>query len=341
MTTSTTSPVVTGFEPMGSSFIDAENGWVLGATGCQSCAGLEESTNGGTSWNALSAPPFPLGSYSTASDAVSDVYFANQEDGFLYGPSLEVTLDGGHTWSHADVPSASQVIGEDGYAFDLSQSEEATLWRTSIGSNTWSPVALPASTGAFQIAAQGGTIVLLRSGTQSGPTGPGALWKSTDAGLEWVSRTVPCLTTDGGAALMSIALGHPDAWLLDCFNNEQSSQAQNTQHHLYGTSDAGQHWVRLGDPPQTGDPELLADNGSGHAFLATQGGDQLDGTFDGGLQWSRLFASGGVFFGWADLQFVDASTGFVVGPTHYAPEHLYRTEDGGRTWTILEIPSSA
>ena len=25
---------------------------------------------------------------------------------------------------------------------------------------------------------------------------------------------------------------------------------------------------------------------------------------------------------WANRQFVDASTGFVVGPTNYAPEHL-------------------
>ena len=32
-----------------------------------------------------------------------------------------------------------------------------------------------------------------------------------------------------------------------------------------------------------------------------------------------------------------AGTGFVVGPTHYAPEHLYRTDDGGRTWRVLHL----
>jgi photosystem II stability/assembly factor-like uncharacterized protein len=41
--------------------------------------------------------------------------------------------------------------------------------------------------------------------------------------------------------------------------------------------------------------------------------------------------------GWADLRFVTATTGFVVGPTHYAPEHIYRTDDGGRSWRILRI----
>jgi len=33
---------------------------------------------------------------------------------------------------------------------------------------------------------------------------------------------------------------------------------------------------------------------------------------------------------------VTAETGFVVGPTHYWPEHLYRTDDGGRTWRLLQ-----
>jgi hypothetical protein len=161
----------------------------------------------------------------------------------------------------------------------------------------------------------------------------GALWISSDAGTEWISRKVPCTPADGGAALVSIALDHPDAWLVDCCDNEQSSQEQHTQHHLYGTGNAGGDWVRLADPTQSGAPTLLADNGSGHAFLTTESGAD-----DCGLSWSGLFPSGGSFYGWADLQFVDASTGFVVGPTHYAPEHLYRTEEG-RTWTILQITS--
>jgi photosystem II stability/assembly factor-like uncharacterized protein len=160
---------------------------------------------------------------------------------------------------------------------------------------------------------------------------------STDGGSRWVKRPVPCAPADGGAALVSIALDHPKAWLLDCYDNEQSSQAQETQHHLYGSANAGASWVRLGDPSHNGVPALLADNGSGHAFLTTESGagDRLVGTFDGARNWSTLFASGGAFFGWADLQFVSASTGFVVGPTHYAPEHLYRTDDGGRTWHVL------
>jgi hypothetical protein len=67
-------------------------------------------------------------------------------------------------------------------------------------------------------------------------------------------------------------------------------------------------------------PSLLADNGSGHGFLATEGPfDALAGTRDGGRHWHTVARDGGSFFGWADLRFVNADTGFVVGPTHYSP----------------------
>ena len=318
---------------------------MLGTSGCQSCAGLEHTDDGGASWTPLPAPPVPLGWYSQSPDAVTNVYFADPSDGYLFGPGLETTHDGGQTWSSGALPPLTQVTGSDGYVFALSETSGgsgASLWRTTPSSTTWSPLAMPQTSGLFKLAAQGSTLLLLQVGL-SGPEPTvnelGALWMNTDAGVEWVSRPVPCTPADGGAAVVSIAFGHPDAWLVDCYDGEQSSQEQQTQHHLYGTANAGGDWVRLGDPTQVGAPILLADNGSGSAFLTTEsgGGDQLVGTFDGGLSWSELFQSGGSFYGWADLQFVDASTGFVVGPTHYAPEHLYRTENGGRTWTVLQV----
>jgi hypothetical protein len=161
--------------------------------------------------------------------------------------------------------------------------------------------------------------VLLRPGFPSQTVTPGQagqLWVSLTNGTGWQARPVPCLTPHGGgAAVLSIARGHPDAWLLDCFNNEQSSQEQNTQHHLYGTADGGLSWVRLPDPTRHNMPVMLADNGSGHAFLATEGGfDTLVGTLDYGRHWHPVLRDGGSFFGWAGLSFVTAETGFVVGP---------------------------
>jgi photosystem II stability/assembly factor-like uncharacterized protein len=127
-----------------------------------------------------------------------------------------------------------------------------------------------------------------------------------------------------------MALDHPEAWLLDCFNNEQSSQEQDTQHHLYGSANDGLSWVRLPDPTAHNMPGVLADNGSGHAFLAT-----------GGLHWQVLIKSGGSFSGWADLGFVTTDIGLVAGPANLydtvAPGHVYRTDDGGRTWQAMRL----
>jgi photosystem II stability/assembly factor-like uncharacterized protein len=341
VTTMTTAP--TGFEATASSFINPQEGWVLGASSCQSCAALDVTDDGGSTWQSLPALPVALGPNSRASSAVSDVYFADPSDGFLFGPGLEMTHDGGLTWGRANLPPVAHLVGGAGYVYALSEATSltgASLWRTTIGSNSWSSVAMPKTTGAFSLAAEGSTLVLFQGGLGiSGPAANadqlGALWISTDAGTNWMNRSVPCTTTDGGAALVSIALGHPDAWLVDCYDGEQSSQEQDTQHHLYGTSDEGENWVRLVDPTHMGGPDLLADNGSGHAFLATEsgGGDQLVGTFDGGLGWSPVLTPSVGFSGWADLEFVDASTGFIV-----ADEQLYRTQDGGRTWTGLKIP---
>jgi photosystem II stability/assembly factor-like uncharacterized protein len=342
-----------GFEPTAVSFVSPGRGWVLGRSGCQDCAGLLLTGDGGGRWTVLPALPAPLGYYNSSANAVMEVAFADAANGFLYGPGLLATHDGGRSWSRQPLPpvQALSVGSRYAYALTLAQPGGSALWRTAIGSGGWARLPLPAGAsppslspgyGTLLLYAEGGTLVLLRpgfTGPRVTPGQVGQLWVSLDNGTDWRARPVPCTPPDGGgAAVLSIALRHPDAWLLDCFDSEQSSQEQNTQHHLYGTTDAGLSWVRLPDPTSQNMPDLLADNGSGHAFLATEGiADTLVGSFDGGQHWQTLLTSGGSFYGWADLRFVNAETGFVVGPTHYSPEHLYRTDDGGRTWRPLHL----
>jgi hypothetical protein len=352
------------FDPIAASFVTASIGWVLGDTDwapgappCQRCAGLLHTSDGGRSWRALPAPPAPIGANDGPAGAVTDVTFANAEDGFLYGPLLLSSHDGGRSWTRVNLPPVQELVLGRGYAYAVTGAPftPATgLWRTAIGSSRWTRLRLPAhsqhlmagQTGGLQLEADGGTLALLQQGESSvGATAAmaGRLWTSTDGGTSWQGRRVPCQPpADGGADVMSMALGHPDAWLLDCFDNEQSSQEQDTQHHLYGSADGGLSWVRLPDPTAHNEPALLADNGSGHAFLATEGTfDYLVGTLDGGLHWQVLIRSGGSFSGWADLGFVTTDTGFVVGPADpydsITPGHLYRTDDAGHTWQVMRL----
>jgi photosystem II stability/assembly factor-like uncharacterized protein len=341
------------FEPAGVSFISPTRGWALGRAGCPDCASLRATSDGGRHWTALPSPRVPLWYYKAGSGAVRDVTFADPANGFLFAPALLATEDGGGSWQRQSLPPVWQLGVGAGYAFALTRAVAdggVSLWRTPVGRDRWSRLPLPAggalpssmTVSSVGFAVEGAAVVLL----QPGFTGPsvarprgmvGRLWASSDSGTSWRTRAVPCTATDGGAALFAIALHHPREWLIDCFDNEQSSQAQNTQHHLYRSADAGGSWTRVSDPTRHNDPDLLADNGAGHALLATDGGggDALVASFDSGRRWRQLLRSGGDFFGWADLRFVTSKVGFVVGPTHFAPEHLYRTDDGGLTWRIL------
>jgi photosystem II stability/assembly factor-like uncharacterized protein len=336
------------------SFVSASNGWVLGRSGCADCAAMRETRDGGGTWTALPPPPAPLGYYASGLvTGVTQVAFADADSGFLYGPELLATSDGGRTWRRESLPPVQDLVTGNGYAYALTSAAPGApdrAWRTAIGSGRWALLPVPAGPGPGSpsfIYASGTMIVLLQQGA-TGPgaastaTAAGALWLSTDSGTTWQARTVPCTGRNGGgASVLSIAPGHPHAWLLDCFDNEQSQQEQNTQHHLFSTASAGLSWVRLPDPSRHNEPDALAGNGAGHVFLATLGiTDTLLGTFDGGLHWSVLITSGGSFYGWSGPVFPTASTGFVVGPTHYAPEHLYRTTDGGRSWHIVRFQAT-
>ena len=92
-TTTTTTTPAASFDPMGSSFINANQGWVLGSVGVESCSGLQVTIDGGSTWAALSAPSVPLNLGNQPSNAVTDVYFGDRDNGFLFGPGLEMTHD--------------------------------------------------------------------------------------------------------------------------------------------------------------------------------------------------------------------------------------------------------
>jgi hypothetical protein len=338
------------FKPAAVSFISPGNGWVLGASGCSACAALRATTDGGRTWTALPSPRVQLPFEHPRSGDIGDIAFADSRNGFLFGPALLVSHDGGKSWRREALPAVQALDVGAGYAFALTQRAalgRVSLWRSQIGHDRWSPVSLPKEAAApltitdsseVQLAVQGGTVLLLRPGDMGPtPTHFGRLWLSNDSGVHWLTRRIPCKQGDGGAALVTIARGHPYTWLIDCWDNMQSSQAQDTQHHLYRTVNAGTSWNRLPNPTRHNEPDLLTDNGAGQIFLATIGGmgDTLVGSLDNGHRWKLLTRDGGSFYGWADLRFVTPKVGFVVGPTHYAPEHLYRTGNAGRTWRIL------
>lgn len=336
-----------GFRLDAASFVSDQVGWVLGQDGCLDCATVLSTTNGGRSWSRLPQLPDQPWFGNELGYGTADIVFADARSGFVFttttGPNgVLATHDAGRTWQPQRLPALQQLVAGNGYVFALTAGDQPTLWRARLGTATWTQLRQPHASG-LSLAAQGATVLLLRSGHPqiASPGGdPGTLWLSTNAGTTWSPRTLPCrIAADGPAAVMSIADRHPSAWLIDCYNNEQSSQQQDTRHHLYGTADSGHTWVRLTDPAHHGAPALLADNGAGHALLATDLGfaNTLYASLDGATSWHAAITSAvGDQATYRDLAFTSPATGYIAAPDPNGTTYtLYRTTDGGLHWNRL------
>ena len=90
-----------------STWLSPLTGWVLGegTTGRPTCAVIKRTVDGGRSWSAVPAPAgrtlISGGSTYTcwkSGGCVTHLVFANRDDGYLFGPDLFTTSDGGRTW---------------------------------------------------------------------------------------------------------------------------------------------------------------------------------------------------------------------------------------------------
>jgi hypothetical protein len=113
-TTSSTSaaplgtPLPSGFAPESASFVSAQTGFVLGISQCQIdpvgghfCLTIARTQDGGSTWSSILTPstnlaPAPI--LNGSHNAVSKIEFTSVLDGYLYGPDLYATHDGGATW---------------------------------------------------------------------------------------------------------------------------------------------------------------------------------------------------------------------------------------------------
>jgi hypothetical protein len=106
---SASSPVPTGFVIESFSAISTTQWWVLGSVPCgtQLCSEIAVTTDGGASFKILLAPGGPF-SEPPAGPPISSIRFADPNDGWVFGPDLYATHDGGHHW--AAIHLGGQVV---------------------------------------------------------------------------------------------------------------------------------------------------------------------------------------------------------------------------------------
>jgi photosystem II stability/assembly factor-like uncharacterized protein len=308
-----------GFSPASITRISLRVGWALGASPCGPgiCTTLARTRDGGSTWHSV---PVPEALLTPSPTTVSRVRFANASDGWLFGPQVWATHDGGTSW-HQVGPLGGPMLSLEaagGRVWALVGSQEgvsATVYAASVGTDDWRPVG---SGGAAPIG------ISLHGKVGYAATADGAVI-ALGPGPDIEERGVPCAAATVAAVA---AAGETDVAVV-CAADAAAGSSTKT---LLLSHDGGRTWTTAGNAPRAGQTSGLA-AASTHTFVvgASSGASYLYRTADGGKTWKTVFVdnSGGAPL--TDLGFTDPTHGIaVLGATPHPK--LLVSSDAGAAW---------
>ena len=150
-------------------------------------------------------------------------------------------------------------------------------------------------------------------------------------------RSAVSATSQAGYQLAAVDFVSPaSGWVVATFDSGDFT--------VLHTADAGDHWVRQLSGPTTGHgPYIHFFDGSRGLFALIGGRPLMYWTTDGGQSWrSQAALSAGAAV--LSLSFVDPDHGWMLvlrNPSKATSVELFRTEDGGTSWTNLGQPTLA
>lgn len=347
----TTTP--TRFAVQSASFVSADVAYVLGASPCPAgtCASIRTTTDRGTTWHAHPAPVQGL------TDQLH-IFFADANNGWVWGPGLWATHDGGEHWTKSGYGVYAMGAG-DGTVFMLASpcttgtscSLSASLYRSPAGAENWAQVG-----GASSVAPRSGGLavvgpVVLSIAEAAGQTSP-TVQRAAD-GTHFSDLPDPCPKNSGSGVPYTPAA--VTGWGSDVVGLLCAGGvgAGNQERAVYLSTDAGQMFTALGDTGTGGDVGELAMAGAATVLMSAQSGATFlfRLTSAGTVTQPIEFGDGGV--GISDLSMSDPLHGdLVYGNVRLAgaqqgaapqggvppPGSLLLTEDGGASWHPVSIP---
>jgi len=321
--------------------LDVNHGWAL------SDSAVLRTTDGGLTW--LNATPAGVGSvgasassfFQTTNSAWVVIGNADGTSGTLYH-----TTDGGSTWATAAVPFAGATLqfldASNGIALAPlgagAGSEAVALFQSSDGGSTWTQVFINDPTAA------GSSDSLPLSGTKSGAA-------FLDSNHGWVSGAEPMsdfvylyASADGGHTWAHQDLAMPSGFSGATTNADPPrffsasdgvlpvALVSNTVGIVFYLShDGGASWTPTQPVTPTGHYSII----SLTDFFVWDGGSALFVSHDSGQTWSSISPNINIQDSLAAFQLVDPMNGWALTIDASNHSSLYRTADGGHTWTAL------
>lgn len=364
-----TSPVPKGFRATSISWTSAEQGWVLGTAPCVSkasgpppppgCTYVVGTSNGGKAWDLLSSLRQPLARIGQTTGGVTEIRFATLEVGWVFGPNLLRTVNGGESWSRLAIPGAGKQVvalaasaGET-YAmvspcpwgsFGSCTQKPYTLWRTPTSTGpTWTniPLAFTPPKGMQDVSASvalfGKTVYAMRTiGNAEGTVVQDKLYASTD-GVHFSTRPDPCDTAETISLTQVVATSAADVALL-C---EGEPELGSSPKVVYWSTDTGKVDTSAGMGPLGGISAQLAASPTGNlAVSSASGASFIDVNDTHKTTWTRVVTEDDGGLGWNDIVYVDAEEAWIVHAPAVdaypqAPGQVFVTRNGGKNWTAV------
>ena len=323
--------VSAGFRPASASFLSPVSGFVLGGVGCapgKACAArLVATADGGVRWHVVKAPAVRLPGL-TSGGSVSRVVFASARVGWLYGPALWSTRDGGAHWRKLALGGAvRQMAASAGRVYAVVAppgGKPDELFASPAGRDAWARVGH--FTARFGILAVSGRAAWFGNGGGFIERSSPYVWATAD-GAHWRKNPVRCAAPYDRNGLASIAAASPSDVFFLCLSDAGAGQQGKAvlrsvnggrTAHLAGLAPTGGSGGVIALPPRR--PRVIT--------LGTE--FSLDRSADGGKTWTTTYQNTGGA-PWNSLSYASRTAGWAEFGS--PPDSgLLRTTDAGVTW---------
>lgn len=338
------SPAAGGLAIIDSTWVSADDGWVLGRTTCGSavCITLKATSDGGRTWREVTSPGGPPAAdmlEECVAPCVTNVRFANRMIGYAFGPGFFVTRDGGRTWVSEPARLVFNVEISRGRAFRVVGHMtgcpgpcDVRMEVSDVGSRGWRELATPRLDAVrTELIAEGSRVYLAAHGNPAGGAEDAhtRYLRSLDAGRTWQRFDDPCGDDAGGENDGTAMAAAPGGVLsILCTSRMRPTQLNFV---VTSTDDARSFGPRR-QLPNAATIAISLGSARTIAVSAFRGaGPRLFVSHDGGRSW-RVTLEAPVPADPEDSGFFLGFQNAATARAAFAGPSIWTTRDAGRTW---------